>query len=173
MLWKLLSDQMPQTSAELTRILLTNRHITDEKTFFHPPSPLEVSLEAAGFDTAQMAKAVERIQQAKEKIQQAKDKLEELKKTKPEAEKEIKKLTNELNKKEEEKKKLHHEAFANRVKCPVLNKFKEERKNCSGCQGKIEKKHVIKIENPLKHTCLIRRDISKPEIYLLSKKDVC
>jgi len=113
------------------------------------------------------------IQQAKEKIKETKDKLEELKKTKPEAEKEIKKLTNELNKREEEKKKFHYEAFANRVKCPILNKFKEERKNCSGCQGKIEKKHVIKIENPLKHTCLIRRDISKPEIYLLSKKDVC
>jgi len=113
------------------------------------------------------------IQQVKEKINEVKNKLEELKKIKPEAEKEIKKLTNELSKREEEKKKFHHEAFANRVKCPILNKFKEERKNCSSCQGKIEKKHVIKIENPLKHTCLIRGDISKPEIYLLSKKDVC
>ncbi|CAH1756334.1 20428_t:CDS:2 [Entrophospora sp. SA101] len=89
------------------------------------------------------------IQQTKEKIKEIKDKLEELKKTKPEAEKEIKKLTKELNKKEEENKKLYHEAFANRVKCPTLNELKEERKKCSGCQSKIEKKHVIKIENPL------------------------
>jgi archaellum component FlaC len=116
----------------------------------------------------------EKVQQVKEKIKEIKDKLEELKKTKPGAEKEIKKSINELNKKEEEKKKLHREAFTNRVKCPTINKIKEERKHCSRCLDKIGKKHVIKMENPLQQTCLIREgDISKPEIYLLSKKNVC
>ena len=86
---------------------------------------------------------------------------------------EEKENTSQKNKKEEENKKLRHEAFANRVKCPTLNKLKEERKNCSGCQSKIEKKHVIKIENPLQQVCLISGSIDKPEIYLLSKKDVC
>ena len=113
------------------------------------------------------------IQQIKEQVKEMKEKLEELKKTKPEAEKEIKKSTINLNKKEEEKQNLHREAFTNRVKCPTLNKIKEERKNCSGCQDKIRKKHEIEVITPLQQVYLANKKASKPEIYLLSKKDVC
>ncbi|RHZ35471.1 DNA gyrase subunit A [endosymbiont GvMRE of Glomus versiforme] len=113
------------------------------------------------------------IQQAKEQIKEIKDKLEELKKTNPEAKKEIKKLTNDLSKKEAEKKKLHYEAFTNRVKCLTINTIKKERKYCSDCQEKINKKHLIKTENPLQHICIADKEANKSEIYLLSKKDVC
>lgn len=118
-------------------------------------------------------KNVKQINQIKEEIQKTQEKLESLKKTQPEAEKEIQKTTKELNKKKEISQKLRYEAFANRVKCPVLNDLKEERKKCSKCQAQAKKKYKFLLQNPLQHVCLVNRDVSNSEIYLLSKEAVC
>jgi len=112
------------------------------------------------------------IQQLKEKVEEIKEKLETLKKSKPGATKEIEKLTSELTKKKEQSEKLRHEAFANRVKCPTLNKLKAERKDCSKCQEQEKKKYRARLENPLRQVCLVNKE-SNPEIYLLANEDVC
>ena len=99
-------------------------------------------------------------------------KLEELKKSKPEAVKEIQKLTNELVKKKEESTKLRYESFVNRVKCPILSSLKQERKVCSKCQEQDKKKYKSLVENSLQHAFLVSKE-GNPEIYLLTKEDVC
>ncbi|MEG7978723.1 MAG: hypothetical protein NY202_02185 [Mollicutes bacterium UO1] len=112
------------------------------------------------------------IQGLKEKVAEIKEKLEALKKSKPGATKEIQKLTGELTKKKEQSEKLRHEAFANRVKCPTLNKLKAERKVCPKCQEQEKRKYRAHLENPLRQVCLVNKE-GNPEIYLLANEDVC
>lgn len=112
------------------------------------------------------------IEQVKEKVEEIKAKIEALKKSKPGATKEIQKLVNDLTKKKEQSEKLRHEAFANRVKCPILNKLKTERKNCLKCQEQEKKKYRARLENPLRQVCLVNKE-GNPEIYLLANADVC
>ncbi|CAI2164569.1 18991_t:CDS:1 [Funneliformis geosporum] len=112
------------------------------------------------------------IEQTKAKVEEIKEKIERLKKSKPGATKEIQKLVNELNKKKAQGEKLRHEAFANRVKCPTLNKLKTERKACSKCQEQEKKKYRARLENPLRQVCLVNKE-SNPEIYLLANEDAC
>lgn len=71
MKWQILNSSTPHTQAELEEVLLSNRGITDAKTFFQPPHPSKLSLVEVGLDGTKMAAAIERIQQAiqrKEKI---------------------------------------------------------------------------------------------------------
>ena len=81
-----------------------------------------------------------------------------------------KSLIKELKKAESTK--LRYEAFANRVKCPTLNSLRQERKVCLKCQDQDQKKYKSSVENPLQHVCLVSKE-GNPEIYLLTKEDVC
>lgn len=81
------------------------------------------------------------INQIKAKIETNQIKLEQLRKNKPESSKEIQQLISDLAKQRERSTKLRYEAFANRAKCPVLNKLKEERSICPNCQKQNKKKH--------------------------------
>jgi single-stranded-DNA-specific exonuclease len=64
MRWDFTSKNTPQTLPELEKLLLENRKINDEKAFFTPPSPLDISLEDVQLDPTQIEKAVARIHQA-------------------------------------------------------------------------------------------------------------
>ncbi|MDA1079685.1 MAG: single-stranded-DNA-specific exonuclease RecJ [bacterium] len=69
--WEVLSASIPQDLAELEKILLENRSITNSDAFFDPPHPSDLSLSAVGIDIAMMDLALERIRRAiatKEKI---------------------------------------------------------------------------------------------------------
>lgn len=66
MKWRLLSDRVPQDLAELKAILLQNRGITDESSFFSPPNPLSFTLEQVGIDRTQMEKTLERLTKARD-----------------------------------------------------------------------------------------------------------
>jgi hypothetical protein len=91
----------------------------------------------------------------------------------------IQKLLKELSNKKDEQKILRREVFAIQAKCPVLNKSKSERKNCQNCQKQMDKKHIIRLRNALKHTFVLRGNNLEFEadryfeIYLLSKENVC
>ncbi|MEX0895367.1 MAG: single-stranded-DNA-specific exonuclease RecJ [Patescibacteria group bacterium] len=66
-----LSKKKPQNSAELKKVLLSNRGITYQTTFFSPPELLTISAEQVGIDQMQLNQAVARIQaaiDAKEKV---------------------------------------------------------------------------------------------------------
>lgn len=67
MKWHIQSPKKPGNLAELRQILLENRSIADETTFFKGSSPLNLSLEELGFDLEELAKIKERLQQAKAK----------------------------------------------------------------------------------------------------------
>jgi hypothetical protein len=83
------------------------------------------------------------------------------------------KLMNDLDQKKEQAKQLRYAAFAQRVKCPTLQKLKQERKECSKCQAQMKKKYTANLENPLQKICLVNQKIEKPEIYLLARESVC
>lgn len=65
--WQILHSSQPTKLADTRSILLKNRKIAkrDEKEFFHPIHPLEISLESVGIDVSQMKKAVQRIDVAR------------------------------------------------------------------------------------------------------------
>ncbi len=65
--WKIKSQITPQSVKELRAILLSNRQIEDELSFFSPKNPLELSLEDVGIDPVQMALAVKRLAEARDK----------------------------------------------------------------------------------------------------------
>lgn len=67
MQWKLKSTQTPSSLDEVRQILLENRQIKNAEEFFHPRSPLEMSLTDVGIDPVQMARAVKRLELARDK----------------------------------------------------------------------------------------------------------
>lgn len=74
------------------------------------------------------------------------------------------------------KEKLNRKAFSLRQICPVLAEFRGVGDKCINCQKQTQKKHLIKIENPITRVFLIEDvlNIVNPEIYLLTKdKSVC
>lgn len=71
MRWNVLSSKTPQSIEDLRQILLANRKITDESTFFNPPHPQDISFEEVNLNEDQVKLAVTRIATAiknKEKI---------------------------------------------------------------------------------------------------------
>lgn len=69
MKWHIQSTSNPKHLEELKQILLTNRNIEDEKSFFKGISPFKISLEELGFDLSALVKIKERLEIAKEKKQ--------------------------------------------------------------------------------------------------------
>lgn len=67
--WKVLSSKIPQDQSELRQVLLENREITSETSFFSPKHPMDITLEEVEIDAKQMAKTVARLLEAKEKKQ--------------------------------------------------------------------------------------------------------
>jgi len=117
------------------------------------------------------SKNVKQAEQVNKKLVELQTNLEKLGKNQGK-EKEIQKLNGQINKQKEESKKMRYEAFANRVKCPILNKLKLEKKDCADCQTQAKKKYKTIWQNPLQHALLVNKKID-PEIYLLAKEDVC
>lgn len=66
MKWHIQSTKKPANLIELKQILLTNRQITDEKSFFKGSSPLKLSLDDLGFDLQELVKIKNRLAQARE-----------------------------------------------------------------------------------------------------------
>ena len=69
MQWHLLSENVPKSWEDLAKILLNNRHITDEDEFFNSRNPIDFSAEELGLDPDSLQQAKERILEAKEKKQ--------------------------------------------------------------------------------------------------------
>ncbi|PIR63504.1 MAG: single-stranded-DNA-specific exonuclease RecJ [Candidatus Pacebacteria bacterium CG_4_9_14_3_um_filter_40_12] len=67
MKWQYLSDKHPKTLEDLKSLLLKNRSIKDEKSFFNPTHPLELSLKECGLDAKQLTIAHKRLVVAKSK----------------------------------------------------------------------------------------------------------
>lgn len=65
MLWKYLSENIPETSKDLESILLSNRSILNPEEFFKPKHPSKFSLSELGIDDQEMKRSVERILRAK------------------------------------------------------------------------------------------------------------
>ena len=64
MQWHLLNSTIPQSLTELTKILTQNLDVKDEKSFFQPKHPLELTLKNVEIDSKQVKLALERIIQA-------------------------------------------------------------------------------------------------------------
>ncbi|PIR61449.1 MAG: single-stranded-DNA-specific exonuclease RecJ [Candidatus Pacebacteria bacterium CG_4_10_14_0_8_um_filter_43_12] len=62
--WQYLSSSVPKNQQDLKAILLKNRQVVDEKSFFSPPLPQTLELKAIGIEAAAIKKAVKRIQAA-------------------------------------------------------------------------------------------------------------
>ncbi|CAI2189385.1 10426_t:CDS:2, partial [Funneliformis geosporum] len=116
-------------------------------------------------------KYTNQIQKVQLEIAKIQEKITKLNQNPPK--KEVQKLTNDLEQKKEQAKQLRYSAFAQRVKCPTLQKLKQERKECSKCQAQTKKKYTSNLENPLQQVCLVSQKIEKPEIYLLVRESVC
>lgn len=67
--WQYLHSKPVTSLKELRTVLLQNRNIEDESTFFNPLSPLELTLKAVGIDEKQVTKALARLQTAQEQQQ--------------------------------------------------------------------------------------------------------
>lgn len=65
--WQLLSTTEPKNLHELRKILVQNREIEDEETFFNPPKPETLTLADVGISPEAMKQAVTRILTAVEK----------------------------------------------------------------------------------------------------------
>lgn len=65
MLWKYLSENIPENTKDLELILLRNRSISNSEEFFKPKHPTKFSLSELEIDTEQMQKSVARILRAK------------------------------------------------------------------------------------------------------------
>ncbi len=64
--WLAKSDKQPTTMAEIHKLLLVNRGVSDEPSFFSPRSPVEMQLGEVGIDEAQVTVALDRIEQARQ-----------------------------------------------------------------------------------------------------------
>ncbi len=64
MKWNYLDSNLPQTQEELFSLLLNNRGITDQNTFFHPPHPSQLTTEQIGIDSYQLSLAADMIWRA-------------------------------------------------------------------------------------------------------------
>lgn len=65
--WQYLHEKPVSSLPELRHVLLKNRQIDDEQTFFTPISPLNLELSFVGIDEGQAKKALQRLQIAREK----------------------------------------------------------------------------------------------------------
>lgn len=64
--WLAKSDKQPTTMTEIHKLLLVNRGVSDEPSFFSPRSPVEMQLGEVGIDEAQVTVALDRIEQARQ-----------------------------------------------------------------------------------------------------------
>ncbi len=64
--WNIIDSTIPQSPQELREILFKNLKLEDEKEFFNPKKPIDISLDEVELDQIQVKTAVERILQAKD-----------------------------------------------------------------------------------------------------------
>lgn len=69
MLWNFLTSDVPKSTDELIEILLKNRKVVNQKLFFSPPNPLDISTEELGLDIEMIKLAKDRILTAIDKKQ--------------------------------------------------------------------------------------------------------
>ncbi len=69
MKWHIQSTSNPKNLEELKQVLLSNRNIDDEQSFFKGISPFKITLEELGFDSIELDKIKKRLKIAKEKKQ--------------------------------------------------------------------------------------------------------
>src|SRR5258708_34282711 len=67
MKWNIRSTIIPATIPKLLHTVLANRDISDIDAFLHPTDPMGLTLKDVGIDTAQMKKAITRLEQARQK----------------------------------------------------------------------------------------------------------
>lgn len=67
MRWNLLSPDVPKALSEVIPILLSNRNISDQSSFFKPGTPMQFSLAEVGIDESQVGLALARLKKAREK----------------------------------------------------------------------------------------------------------
>lgn len=65
MKWHIQSELVPKNLEELKEVLLSNRKIEDEKSFFEGVSPFKISLKELGIEEKELKKIKKRLEQAK------------------------------------------------------------------------------------------------------------
>ncbi|HYD35426.1 MAG TPA: single-stranded-DNA-specific exonuclease RecJ [Vitreimonas sp.] len=69
MQWKLKHTLLPENVDDVQAILLSNRSIEDEHSFFQPPAPWDLTLEKVGINSDQVTQALQRLEIARQEQQ--------------------------------------------------------------------------------------------------------